>query len=65
MNHSKLPDPQLSIGQLDFDFIRALVRRKSSIALDGSKAYLVISRLGPIAREHGFDSVGALISHLQ
>jgi chemotaxis protein methyltransferase CheR len=65
MNHSDLPDPQLAISQLDFDFVRNLVRRESSIDLDQSKAYLVISRLSPVAREHGFDSVGALISHLQ
>ncbi len=65
MNHSDLPDPQLGISQLDFDFVRHLVRRESSIDLDQSKAYLVISRLSPVAREHGFDSVGALISHLQ
>ena len=65
MSHSKLPDPQASIGQLDFDYIRALVRRNSSIALDAGKAYLVISRLAPLARANGFESVGSLISQLQ
>jgi chemotaxis protein methyltransferase CheR len=56
-------DPPLA--RIDFEYIRALVRRESAIALDDSKAYLVASRLLPVARDNGFDSVGALITHLQ
>lgn len=56
-------DPPLT--RIDFEYIRALVRRESAIALDDSKTYLVASRLLPVARDHGFDSVGALITHLQ
>jgi len=59
------PEPQASISQHDFDYIRAMVRRESSIVLDDGKMYLVISRLSPLARENEFPSVGAFISHLQ
>jgi chemotaxis protein methyltransferase CheR len=65
MTAAHFSDPPASINQLDFDYIRALVRKKSSIVLDAGKMYLVISRLSPLAREQGFTSVGALISHLQ
>jgi chemotaxis protein methyltransferase CheR len=65
MSLSDLPEQPTSIGPLDFDYIRALVRRKSSIVLDGSKTYLVTSRLLPLARARGFDTIGALISQLQ
>ncbi len=63
MTHHADPNPSLS--SLDFDWIRSLVHRETSIALDGSKKYLVTSRLAPLAREHGFASIGALVSHLR
>ena len=59
------PGQSQSLGPLDFDYIRALVRKESSIVLDGSKTYLVTSRLLPIARTHGHETVGALICQLQ
>jgi chemotaxis protein methyltransferase CheR len=65
MIQSDLPEQPTSIGPLDFDYIRALVRKKSSIVLDGTKTYLVTSRLLPLARARGFDTIGALISQLQ
>jgi chemotaxis protein methyltransferase CheR len=65
MNQWDAPEQPKSIGLLDFDYIRALVRKESSIVLDGSKTYLVTSRLLPLARAHGFDTVGSLISQLQ
>ena len=65
MTAAHFSDPPASINQLDFDYIRALVRKKSSIVLDDGKMYLVISRLVPLAREHGFSSVGTFVSHLQ
>jgi chemotaxis protein methyltransferase CheR len=58
-------NPPKAISQQDFDYIRDLVRKESSIVLDDSKSYLVISRLAPLAREHEFESVGAMISHLK
>ena len=65
MTAENFAEPQASISQLDFDRIRAMVRKESSIVLDDGKMYLVISRLTPLAREHSFPSVGAFISHLQ
>ncbi len=65
MTAENFAEPQASISQLDFDYIRAMVRKESSIVLDDGKMYLVISRLTPLAREHSFPSVGAFISHLQ
>lgn len=56
-------DPPLR--RIDFEFVRALVRRRSAIVLDDSKAYLVASRLLPLAREKGFSSVNDLITSLQ
>ena len=58
-------DPPSSISQIEFDYVRTLVRQESSIVLDDGKMYLVTSRLSPLAREHDFPSVGAFISHLQ
>ncbi len=65
MKASSLPAPQSAISPLAFDYIRSLVRSESSIVLDDGKTYLVVSRLGPLAREHRFESVAAFISHLQ
>ena len=59
----RFADPP-SLGQLEFDYIRALVHRESSIVLDDGKMYLVTSRLSPLAREHDFSSLAAFISHL-
>jgi chemotaxis protein methyltransferase CheR len=53
------------LSTLDFEWIRALVKRETSIALDASKTYLVTSRLAPLAREHGFSSIAGLITHLR
>lgn len=65
MSELDAPHQPTSIGPLDFDYIRALVRKESSIVLDGTKTYLVTSRLLPLARARGFDTIGALISQLQ
>ena len=65
MSDSRLPESQLPIGSLEFEYVRSLVRRESAIVLDDSKKYLVSSRLLPLAKEHGFESVAALVSSLQ
>lgn len=48
-----------------FDYIAKLVRDRSAIVLESSKAYLVESRLSPIARECGLETIGKLIEKLQ
>lgn len=53
------------ISSLEFEYVRGLVKALSSINLDESKGYLVSSRLLPVVREEGFDSVSALISSLR
>ena len=45
----------------DLDFVCKMVRQDSAIVLDASKEYLVESRLTPVARKQGFDSVDALV----
>jgi len=59
------PPEQPPLGRLEFEYVRSLVRQASSVVLDDSKTYLVISRLLPVARNNGFETVGALISTLQ
>lgn len=65
MSGAAFPPEQPPLSRLDFEYVRSLVRQASSIVLDDSKTYLVISRLLPLARSSDFDTVGALISHLQ
>jgi len=48
----------------DFEHFRALVRRRSGLALTADKDYLVSSRLAPIARAEGLD-VGGLLARLR
>jgi len=59
------PPQQPPLSRLDFEYVRSLVRQASSVILDDSKTYLVISRLLPVARSNEFETVGALISHLR
>lgn len=49
----------------DFEFIRELLQKRSAIALDEEKHYFVESRLGPLARGEGYDSVGQLVARLR
>ena len=44
-----------------FDFLCQDVRKRSGLVLGQEKAYLIDSRLGPLARKEGFASVEALI----
>ncbi len=48
-----------------FDFITKHIREKSGISLTSDKTYLLESRLQPVARQHGFDDINAMISALQ
>lgn len=49
----------------DFDWLCDLVRRESAIVLEPGKEYLAESRLHPIARRQGYETVGELLRHLQ
>ena len=48
-----------------FDFLCNFVREKSAIVLEPSKAYLVESRLNPVARNNGFSSLDELVDALR
>ena len=64
MSGAAFPPEQLPLSRLEFEYVRSLVRQASSVVLDDSKTYLVISRLLPVARNNDFETVGAMISHL-
>jgi chemotaxis protein methyltransferase CheR len=55
----------MSIGIGDFMFVCDIVRSDSAIVLETGKEYLVESRLLPLARSAGHDSVEALIAALR
>lgn len=46
------------------DVVRRLVHERAAIVLDANKAYLVESRLAPIARREGLPDVGSLIAKI-
>lgn len=48
-----------------FDYVRELVHRQAAIVLTPEKSYLVETRLAPIARQQGLESVEALVARLR
>lgn len=57
--------PTSPVSNPEYDFIRTLVRRCSAIVLEPSKDYLIEARLGPIVRQEGLASIGALSMRLR
>lgn len=55
----------MTLTGADFAYIADLVRQRSAIVLEPGKEYLVESRLLPIAREIGADSVAGLVHQLR
>ena len=55
----------MSINDVDFQYIRQLVRTKTSVSLAEDKAYLVESRLASLARNMGVSSVSNLVKKLR
>jgi chemotaxis protein methyltransferase CheR len=49
----------------DFEFVSTMVRERSGLVLTADKAYLVESRLAPIARRDGFAAIDDLISSIR
>ncbi|WP_339704882.1 protein-glutamate O-methyltransferase CheR [uncultured Sphingosinicella sp.] len=47
-----------------FDCLSSLLRARAGIELARTKVYLVESRLGPLARAHGFVTVSDFLTHL-
>jgi chemotaxis protein methyltransferase CheR len=54
----------MSLTAAEFDYIRRLVLEQSAIVLDDDKQYLAESRLLPLARREGFDSLGSMVASL-
>jgi chemotaxis protein methyltransferase CheR len=55
----------VSLSRASFEFVRAALRERSAHALEDDKAYLVETRLLPVARRHGFPSVEDLVLRLR
>jgi chemotaxis protein methyltransferase CheR len=55
----------MSIADVDFDFVRKLVRERSAIVLEDGKQYLVESRLTQVARREGLQSVEDVVARLR
>ncbi len=55
----------MPITAAEFDYIRDLVRARSAIVLEPGKEYLVESRLAPLARAEGYDSIAGLVGQLR
>lgn len=49
----------------DFTYLRELMHLRAAIVLDAGKEYLALSRLDPIARDHGLASVSELVAQLR
>ena len=51
----------MSVTASDFNYIRDFVLARSAIVIEDGKEYLVESRVGPVAKNEGFDSIEQLI----
>lgn len=49
----------------DMDLLTALGRQRAGLRIESDKAYLVESRLNPLARREGFESIEAMIAALR
>lgn len=49
----------------DFEFIVSLLKAQSGLVLDKGKVYLLESRLTPVARRRGFETLEDLIAHMR
>lgn len=54
-----------SVNMGTFEFLCNFVREKSAIVLEPTKAYLVESRLNPVARDNGLSSLDDLVAALK
>ena len=59
------PRARAAITSDGFNYIRDLVHGQSAIVLEPGKEYLVESRLEPVARHRGFDSVQAMVDSMR
>ncbi|QBI21258.1 protein-glutamate O-methyltransferase CheR [Egibacter rhizosphaerae] len=55
----------MSLAPADFDYVRTLVRDEAAIVVEPGKSYLVESRLAPVARRHGLQTIDRLVQQLR
>jgi len=48
-----------------FVYLSTFLKRETGIAINESKLYLIRTRLQPIARDHGFESINALVDAIK
>ena len=49
----------------DMELLAALARQRAGMRIESDKTYLVESRLGPLARREGFESIEAMVAALR
>lgn len=54
-----------NVTPADFDYVSHLVTQRSAIVLTPEKTYLVESRLTPLARDLGFESISGLVQGMR
>lgn len=55
----------MSVNPENFDYLRALIQQRSAMVLDDGKEYLVETRLLPVSRRAGLNSVNELVDQLR
>lgn len=55
----------MAIAVRNFDYVRDFVYRKAAIVLDDNKGYRVESRLQPVARRNGLESLAEMVVKLR
>jgi chemotaxis protein methyltransferase CheR len=55
----------MSLSAASFEYVRQVLRERTGHQLGDDKVYLVETRLFPLARQCGFDSVDELVQHLR
>ncbi len=55
----------MSLAAEDFAFVSDIARRDAAIVLEKGKEYLVETRLGPVAKKEGFNSLAELIGAMR
>jgi chemotaxis protein methyltransferase CheR len=55
----------MPVTQSEFQYVQSLVRGYAAIVIDAGKEYLVESRLGTLARDEGFETIGRMIESIR
>ncbi len=58
-------DPSTQVSPGDFRYVCELIRDEAAIVLEDGKEYLVETRLGPVAKAEGFNTLAELVAALR